>query len=193
MVNENHKMKTMGKTIGKYAGSVLALVLLCAFSVPSQAKEVRSRTYHYQFETTYPRDAVMEVFYQVKHFRKFAKGAEKVTTIEKQAQSYIVQYEYSHFWGHVKVRFKKSIFPDQGKVTFELMEYKSTNTYFPKIVKSKGSYQVEPGKNGKCKVTYSQQFHFDKSLNWLFRKIFDANAKRTFKGLANYVKGLETN
>jgi hypothetical protein len=161
--------------------------------VPVGAEEVRSRTYNRQFETTYPQDEVMSVFYELEHFRNFAPNAEKVTLIERKIQSYIVQYEYSYLWGHVKIRFKKSIFPDRGKVTFELVEYKSTNSLFPKIVGSSGYYRVEPGLNGKNKVTYQQKFHFDKSLNWAFRKIFDASAKRSFNVFADYVRSLETN
>ncbi|MCP4200085.1 MAG: hypothetical protein GY762_23330 [Proteobacteria bacterium] len=170
----------------------IAFILVLAGFVagPAAADGTRSRTYTHQFETTCPLDRVMDVFYAAKHYKNYTPDAKRVTILEKGTESYVVKYEYSHIWGRVELVYKKSIFPEQGKVAFELLKYENTNSFLPKIVHSVGYYRVEPGPHGKNTVTYYQKFVFDSDLNWVYRKIFDSKNRRARNKLINYIQSL---
>jgi hypothetical protein len=174
----------------KKLGITLILVLAGFVAGPAAADGTRFRTYTFRFETACPLDRVMDVFYAAKHYKNYTPDAEKVTVLEEGTESYVVKYEYSHIWGDVELVYKKSIFPEQRKVTFELLKYKNTNSFLPKIVQSIGYYRVEPGSNGKNTVTYYQKFVFDTDLNWAYRKIFDSKNKRARKKLVKYIHSL---
>lgn len=166
-------------------------VLTIALSGSTSKEDYRLRTYNRQFETSCSREVVLDVFYHHKHYKRYTPSVDKVTVLKPGNTSYVVKYSYAYIWGDVTLTYKKTIFPSTGTVTFELLEYTSTSNYLPKIVQSRGYYRVEPGANGKNKVTYRQEFRFDKDLSWVSRKVFDAKYNKATIRLANYIKSLE--
>ncbi len=102
-------------------------------------------------------DCVIDLIYDFEHISEYALGAKSIELVQQGKNWYEVTYTYRKLLiFENRSTWRRTLKRDEHKVVFEMISNRNNLDIVPKIISSKGYYQIRPEKEG-CRIEYFQE------------------------------------
>ncbi len=154
-----------------YKGIIVALLSLPIILTGSQKKEldyefIKDENY-YSFRgriiVKTELDCLISILYDFKHLANIESSAKSIVLLREEESWYEACHTFKKlFFKHESI-WRKTLKLDEQKIVFEMISYKHNSGLMPKVLSSKGYYQIKFEEEG-YKVEYFQECKLKSAL-----------------------------
>lgn len=105
---------------------------------------------------------LMDIIYEPEHLKKILKNRCTVNIVSKGRDTHVLSYIYKLPLIEIKSTYRKTLRFAERKVIFDMTGYEQKGIALPRILSSKGSYEIR-GENNGLWVEYYQECQLEKS------------------------------
>jgi len=145
-------------------------------------------TFHGSFFTMSDPDALMHILYDFEHLTNFVTGADSILLLRQGENWYEVCYTYRRLFLENKFTYRKTLIQGEKRITFEMIASEQTDAIFPRVLSSRGYYEIKPEGKG-CKVVYFEEGRIGSKLpNKVSSHMAKREATKFLQELGKYVE-----
>ena len=147
---------------------------------------------HYAFYGTFfimadPNDLI-HILFDFEHLTNFVTSPDSIVLVRKEKNCYEVCYTYRKLLLENKFTYRKTLIRERQKIIFELIASEQTGPILPKVLSSRGYYEIKPDGKG-YRVIYFEKVRMDSSLpNGLSSRMAKKEAAKFLQELKKYVE-----
>lgn len=131
---------------------------------------------------------LLDIVYEPEHLKETLGNKYAIDVIGSGNGSYDVRYIYKTPFGEIKSTYRKTLKLTENKVIFEMIANEQKGVFLPRLLSSKGSYQIKKEADG-CWLEYYQEGTFERSTIKNIYLFFAKNeAIKFLRDLEKYAK-----
>lgn len=181
---------------------LIIITVTLLFWPPASQSEIQDfNNVHYEFTQSSNQYAVrgtffvkcdptclLHIFYDFEHLPNIITDADSFVLLQKGENWYDASYVYSYLLLKGRFVYRKTLNQEQMKVCFEMIESDQPSSILPKVVSSKGYYEIKPEKEG-YRVIYFEEVEIGSKLhNEVPLLMAKKEVVKFLKGLKDYVE-----
>lgn len=105
---------------------------------------------------------LFDIAYKPMHLKKILGKRYAIDVVSSEKDSYDVRYAYKTFLGEMRSVYRKTLKLSEEKIVFEMITNEQKGFFLPKLISSKGSYQITQENDG-CWLEYYQECKIESS------------------------------
>ena len=122
---------------------------------------------HYTFRGSFYTEAelgdLLHILFDFEHLTNFVTSPHSIILLRREKNWYEVCYTYRKLLLENKFTYRKTLIEGEHKITFELITSEQPDPIFPKVLSSKGYYEIKPEGKG-WKVNYFEEVRLGSKL-----------------------------
>ena len=139
------------------------------------------------FSTSTDPDCLLNVFYDFDHLLNFITRADSIILLHQGRNSYEVCYVYRKLLFESRFTYRKTLIQRDQRIAFEMVSNEQGFFSFPKVLSSRGYYEIKPRAEG-CTFVYFEEARIGSKLPYRLVSMAKNEAIRFLEEIKKYTE-----
>ncbi len=108
------------------------------------------------FSTSSNSNCLLYIFYDFDHLINFITHADSIISLSQERDSYEVCYVYRKLLFMSRFTYRKTLMQQEQRIVFEMVSHEQGFFSFPKVLSSRGYYEIKPHSQGYTIVYFEE-------------------------------------